>query len=72
MAAKVISLASALVSILSLETAMLSQFGGSDDMAFRQLMIAATGAGVCAIILGIAVYMMIHAAKQLNQLPPGH
>ena len=69
MAAKVVSLASALVSLLSLETAMLSQFGSRDDLAFRSVMIASTGAGVCVIILGMAVYMMIHATGQLQKLP---
>ena len=68
MAAKVVSLASALVSLLSLETAMLSQFGSRDDLAFRSVMIASTGAGVCVIILGMAVYMMIHATGQLQKL----
>ncbi len=45
-AAKVISLTAALVSMLSLETAMLTQFGAADDDNFRQIMTAATGAGV--------------------------
>lgn len=67
-AAKAISLAAALVSMLSLETAMLSQFGDRHDAAFRQVMIAATGAGVCAIVLGMAVFMIVHAAKQLKGL----
>lgn len=67
-ASKVISLASALVSILALETAMLSQFGSSDDETFRLVMLAATGAGVCAIIFGSAIFMIVHADKQLKQL----
>lgn len=65
-AAKAINLASALVSILSLETAMLSQFGDSDDLLFRQIMTGATGGGVCAVILGMAVFMIISATKQLK------
>ena len=68
MAAKVISLASALVSILSLETAMISQFGDSNDTLFRLIMIACTGTGVCAIILGMAIYMIIHASKELKRM----
>ena len=67
-AAKVISLSSALVSILSLETAMISQFGDSSDTWFRPVMIACTGAGVCAIILGMAIYMIVHSTKQLKKL----
>lgn len=67
-AAKAVSLAAALVSILSLETAMLSQFGDNSDLAFRQVMIAATGTGICAVILGMAVFMIVHATKRLERL----
>lgn len=69
MAAKAVSLTSALVSVLSLETAMLSQFGDSNDVVFRQVMTGATGAGVCAIIFGMAIFMIVHATKQLKKLP---
>lgn len=68
MASKVVGLASALVSLLSLETAMLTQFGGSGETAFRQIMVASTGAGVCAITLGTAVFMILRANRQLDQL----
>ncbi|MGN0971005.1 MAG: hypothetical protein ACI4OY_03545 [Aristaeellaceae bacterium] len=67
-AAKAVSLASALVSIFALETAMLSQFGEGRDVLFRQVMTSATGAGVCAIILGMAAVMMIHATRRLKAL----
>ena len=71
-AAKAIHLASALVSMLSLETAMLSQFGGADQAEFRLVMTAATGAGVCLLILGMAVFMLIHGGRQLRSLPSAH
>ncbi len=67
-AAKVISLATALVSILSLETAMLSQFGDSKEVLFRQIMIVATGAGVCAIVLVMAVVMIVRSTRKLKEL----
>lgn len=67
-AAKAVSLASALVSILSLETAMLSQFGEESGRAFQQIMTAATGACVCTGIFGMAVFMIVHATKKLKQL----
>lgn len=67
-AVKVIRLAAALVSILSLETAMLSQFGDGSDPAFRRLMTAATGAGVCAVIFGLSIYMIVHGTRQLEGL----
>lgn len=65
-AAKVINLTAALVSMLSLETAMLTQFGTADDAEFRQIMMAATGFGVSAVVLGMAVYMIVHATKTIK------
>lgn len=67
-AAKVINLTAALVSMLSLETAMLTQFGTADDAEFRQIMMAATGFGVSAVVLGMAVYMIVHATKTIKIL----
>lgn len=66
-AVKAVQLA-ALVSILALETAMLSQFGGDSTEAFRKIMTGCTGAGVCGIILGIAVYMIAQGTKSLRSL----
>lgn len=65
-AAKVINLTAALVSMLSLETAMLTQFGTADDTGFKQIMMAATGFGISAIVLGMAVYMIVHATKTIK------
>lgn len=65
-AAKVVSLAAALVSMLSLETAMLTQFGSTDSEMSRRIMTACTGAGVCTIILAMAVYMIYHATRELK------
>lgn len=65
-AAKVVNLAAALVSMLSLETAMLAQFGSTDSEQFRRIMTACTGAGVCTLILGTALYMIWHATKILK------
>ena len=65
-AAKVVSLAAALVSMLSLETAMLTQFGSTDSEMSRRIMTACTGAGVCTIILAMAVYMIYHATWELK------
>lgn len=65
-AAKAINLTAALVSMLALETAMLSQFGGEDDALFRQVMLSVSGGAVCAFVLGMAVYMIVHATKQIE------
>lgn len=66
-AAKVINLTAALVSMLSLETAMLAQFGG-DEVMFRQIMTSATGTGVCVIVLGMAVFMIAKSTKVINNI----
>lgn len=65
-AAKIVSLAAALVSMLSLETAMLTQFGSTDTEMSRRIMTACTGAGVCTMILAMAVYMIYHATRELK------
>lgn len=67
-AAKAINLTAALVSMLALETAMLNQFGSSDDPLFRRIMTAATGAVVCGFVLAMAIYMIVHAARQIKKL----
>lgn len=66
-AAKAISFAAALVSMLSLETAMLAAFGGEEDPAFRMTITAVTAFAVCAAVLIMAIYMIAHAAKQLHK-----
>lgn len=65
-AAKVISLTAALVSMLSLETAMLAQFG-QDEEEFRRIMIGAFGGAVCAVVLTMAIYMIVRSTKQLRK-----
>ncbi|MCM1221003.1 MAG: hypothetical protein NC548_41615 [Lachnospiraceae bacterium] len=67
-AGKVISLTAALVSMLSLETAMLTQFGAADDADFRQIMTGCTGAGISMIVLGMAVFMIVRSTKQLKPI----
>jgi hypothetical protein len=64
-AAKCVNLTAALVSMLSLETAMLSEFGG--DLTFRFWMTAISGGVVCTFVLAMANYMIVRATKYLNQ-----
>lgn len=64
---KSISLAAALVSMLSLETAMLSQFGTENTTPyFDQIMVGATGAGVCIIVLTMSIVTIVRANKELK------
>ena len=67
-AAKAVNLVAAMVSILSLETAMLAQFGSNDDPALRKTMTGATGGCICVIVLGMAVYMIVKSTKSIRQL----
>lgn len=67
-ATKAVNLVAALVSILSLTTAMLARFGGGDDPQFRRTMTAAVGGGVCTIVIGMAIYMIWRANKNLRAI----
>lgn len=60
-ASKVLSLATALVSMLSLQTAMFASFGGG--ATFRRRMNAATSAGVCLLILFMAAAIVARAGR---------
>ncbi len=66
--AKIIALSAALVSMLSLETAMLSQFGKEMEQLQKNIMIAATGGGVSILILLMSVYMVLKSVSELKKL----
>jgi len=59
-------LAAASVSLLTLESAMFSAFGAESSDTLRRIMTAATGACVCLFFLLIALYMILHATKQIK------
>ena len=65
-AAKAISLASATVSVLTLENAMLTAFDQDGSDLFRQIMLGATGSVVLLFVVGMAVYMIVRACKKLT------
>lgn len=67
-AAKAINVVVALISILSLETAMITQFGDENDKVFRHVMIASTGGCICVLVLGMAIFMIVRSTKQLKQM----
>ena len=64
---KIISLSAALVSMLSLETAMLSEFGADMPEGDRWWLIALTGAGVAAAVLAMSVFMIIKSFTELRK-----
>lgn len=67
-AAKAISMSSAVVSLLSLETAMVATFGEDTTAVFRRVMTASTGAAVCIFVLAVAVYMIVRASREINKI----
>lgn len=69
-ATKAIKLAAALVSMLSLETAMLAQFDEGNNPQAWQLMTGLTGGCVCLIVLVTAIVMIVQATHRLKEL--GH
>lgn len=64
---KIITLAAALVSMLSLETAMLTEFGSDMTELNKRIFIAATGAGISAVVLGLSSYMIIRSTKEIKK-----
>ena len=65
---KIIKLAAALVSMLSLETAMFSQFGGEMSQDNQRLMIMLTGAGISIIVVTMAIYTIVRSTKEIKAL----
>lgn len=72
-ASKVINLMVALISMLSLEVAMLAQFGGTENVELKKGIISITGAAVCVVNSIMAVYMIVKANGYLynNKLQAG-
>lgn len=70
-AARAVSLAAALVSMLSLEVAMLTAFGTDEQTDFNRLMIACFGFAVCAIVAGLGLAMWARANRALRGAASG-
>ena len=66
-ASKIIKLAAALVSMLSLETAMFAQFGGEMSAEVQKPMLILTGAGVSAAVFAMALYMIVRTTKEIKR-----
>lgn len=64
-ASKCINLTVAMISILSLEVAMIYQFG-NNDYDFKVLMTSLVGMGICLINSGMSIYMIYSSNKALN------
>ena len=68
-ASKAISLAAALVSMLTLESTMLTTFGdGTMTVMAQKWMLGATGSVISVLIVATAIYMIVVGTKKLKQL----
>ena len=65
---KVIKMAAALVSMLSLETAMFSSFGDEMSPENQRIMIALTGGGVSIVVIVMAIYIIIQSTKEIKEI----
>lgn len=63
---KMIHLASALFSMLFLETAMFAQFGEDTSLEMQKIMIMATGAGISILVVGISLIIIFQTTKEIN------
>lgn len=67
-ASKAISLASACVSMLTLESAMLTAFGGDMTLAARRIFLGISGAAVSLFIIAMANYMIVNGTKRIKKI----
>lgn len=68
-ASKAISLAAACVSMLTLESTMLTTFGdGTMDLTSRRIMLGATGGVISIFIIVMAIYMIVQSSKKIKEL----
>ena len=67
-AAKVLNFVAALMSLLGLQTAMISQFS-TEGEDFRRMMNAITGGGVWFAVILTAVYMLLHS-RNMKEVKP--
>ena len=65
---KIITLSAALVSMLSLETAMFSQFGGDMAPEHQHLMVILTGAAVSITVIAMSIYMIVKCANEIQDI----
>lgn len=69
--ARSVSLSAALVSMLNLESAMLSQFGRDMDGGSKYLFIALTGAGISILILFLSGRLIVKATHEIRSVNYG-
>ena len=65
--AKTISLIAGAVSMLTLETTMLTTFGTSQSLMFSQIMLSITGGAVIGFAITMAIIMIVKGSKQFKR-----
>ena len=71
-AAKAISLASACVSMLTLESTMLTTFGdGTMGLTERRIFLGASGGAISVFIIAMAIYMIVQGTKKMKEQSDG-
>ena len=66
-AAGALDFSMALVALFSLQTAMFASFGEGTTSAFQTTMNGVIGGAVCIVVMGLAIYMLFRAQKNLTQ-----
>ena len=70
-ASKAINLAAACVSMLTLESTMLTTFGDETmDLATRRIFLGISGGVISAFIIAMAIFMIARSTKKIKQLSP--
>lgn len=64
---RVVNFIQALISMLSLEIAMLTEFGSENNEVFNRIMIGLTGEAISIIIVSISIYMILKSNKNLKK-----
>ncbi len=67
-ATKIISLAAACVSMITLTSSMLTAFGGPGEVEFRRWMLALLGGAVALFITTMAIYMIVQSTKKMKAM----
>lgn len=68
-ASKSINLAAACVSMLTLESTMLTTFGeGTTDLLTRQILLGVTGGVISVFIVAMAIYMIVKSTRQIKEM----
>lgn len=65
---RAIQLFAALVSMLSLETAMFEEFGQNMSLENKRLFIMLTGAGISITVLIMSIYMIVKSVKTIKNI----